>query len=35
VKLAEMGYYVLVNYQSNETEANNTLSLIREKGSDG
>ncbi len=35
VKLAEMGYYVLVNYQSNEAEANNTLSMIREKGWDG
>lgn len=35
VKLAEMGYYILINYQSNETEANNTLALVREKGSDG
>ncbi len=35
VKLAEMGYYVLVNYRSNVAEAEKTLSLIREKGSDG
>ncbi|MCQ2218513.1 MAG: 3-oxoacyl-ACP reductase FabG [Paludibacteraceae bacterium] len=35
VKLAEMGYYILINYQSNEAEANNTLALVREKGSDG
>ncbi len=35
VKLAEMGYYVLINYQSNETEALNTLEMIREKGTDG
>jgi 3-oxoacyl-[acyl-carrier protein] reductase len=30
-----MGYYVLVNYKGNETEAANTLSLIREKGGNG
>ncbi len=35
IKLAEMGYYILVNYQSNETEALNTLAMLREKGSDG
>ena len=35
IKLAEMGYYILINYQSNETEALNTLAMIREKGSDG
>ena len=35
VKLAEMGYYILINYQSNETEALNTLAMVREKGSDG
>jgi len=35
IKLAEMGYYVLINYQSNETEALNTLAMLREKGSDG
>jgi 3-oxoacyl-[acyl-carrier protein] reductase len=27
-KLADMGYYVLINYKSNTTEANNTLQLI-------
>jgi 3-oxoacyl-[acyl-carrier protein] reductase len=35
VKLAEMGYYILVNYQSKEDEAIRTLELVREKGSDG
>ncbi|WP_291587064.1 3-oxoacyl-ACP reductase FabG [Bacteroides sp.] len=35
VKLAEMGYYVLINYQSNDTEAENTLQLVREKGAEG
>lgn len=35
LKFAEMGFYVLINYQSNEAEAENTLQLIREKGSDG
>ena len=35
VKLAEMGYYVIINFQSNEVEALNTLKMIREKGSDG
>ena len=35
VKLAEMGYYVIVNYTSKEDEAEKTLSLVREKGSDG
>jgi 3-oxoacyl-[acyl-carrier protein] reductase len=35
VKLAEMGYYILVNYQSKEDEAMRTLELVREKGSDG
>ncbi len=35
VTLAEMGYNVLINYQSNEDEANKTLSLVREKGVDG
>jgi len=34
-KLAEMGYYILVNYKTNETEANNTLAHIRENGCDG
>ncbi len=35
LKMADMGYYVLVNYKGNETEANNTLALVREKGGDG
>jgi 3-oxoacyl-[acyl-carrier protein] reductase len=34
-KLASMGYYVLVNYKSNETEALNTLANIKENGGDG
>ncbi len=35
IKLAEMGYHVLINYKSNEEEANNTLALVKEKGVDG
>jgi 3-oxoacyl-[acyl-carrier protein] reductase len=35
VTLAEMGYNVLINYQSNESEANNTLALVKEKGVNG
>jgi 3-oxoacyl-[acyl-carrier protein] reductase len=35
VKLAEMGYQILINYKSNETEALNTLELVKAKGSDG
>jgi 3-oxoacyl-[acyl-carrier protein] reductase len=31
-KMAAMGYYVLVNYKSNQTEAQNTLSLIDGNG---
>src|SRR5580704_7567859 len=34
-KLAEMGYYIIVNYKANETEANNTLAHIKENGGDG
>ncbi|MEG2120515.1 MAG: 3-oxoacyl-ACP reductase FabG [Rikenellaceae bacterium] len=34
-KLAEMGYFILINYLSNKTEAENTLHLVRELGSDG
>jgi len=34
-KLATMGYYVLINYKSNEAEANNTLATIKENGGDG
>ena len=32
LKLSGMGYHVLVNYKSNEAEAQKTLSLIEEKG---
>ena len=35
IKLAEMGYFVLINYISNTTEAEITLSSVREKGSNG
>ena len=35
VKLAEMGYHIIINYKVNEEAANETLSLVREKGSDG
>jgi 3-oxoacyl-[acyl-carrier protein] reductase len=35
VKLAEMGYYVLVNYHSSKEEAEITLQQVKEKGSDG
>ena len=32
VKMAEMGYYVLVNYKNSETEANDTLARIGGNG---
>ncbi|MBK8609635.1 MAG: 3-oxoacyl-ACP reductase FabG [Chitinophagaceae bacterium] len=35
IKMAEMGYNVLINYKSNVEEANNTLALVKEKGVDG
>lgn len=35
IKLAGMGYHVLINYRSNEEEANNTLAAVKEKGVDG
>jgi 3-oxoacyl-[acyl-carrier protein] reductase len=35
VKLAEAGHYVIINYTSKQDEAENTLKLVREKGSDG
>ena len=35
VQLAGMGYYVIINYQSNEAEALKTLEMVREKNSDG
>jgi len=33
IKLAEMGYCILINYKSNEVEAKKTAELIAEKGS--
>ncbi len=35
VKLAEMGYYIIINYASKADEAEKTLLSVREKGSDG
>jgi len=35
VRLAEMGFFVLINYHTNPQEAEVTLQLVREKGSDG
>jgi 3-oxoacyl-[acyl-carrier protein] reductase len=35
LKLAEMGYNILINFVSNETEARQTLSLVKEKGVEG
>ena len=35
VKLAEMGYYILINYKSNDLEAEKVLGLIKNVGSDG
>lgn len=35
VKMATMGYNVLINYKSNTEEANNTLQLVKDAGSDG
>lgn len=35
VKLAQMGYRILINYRSNDEEAQQTLALIQENGSDG
>lgn len=35
LNLAEKGYHVLINYQSNVVEAQKTLELVQEKGSDG
>jgi 3-oxoacyl-[acyl-carrier protein] reductase len=34
-KMADLGYYVIINYKSNLGEANNTLDAIREKGGNG
>ena len=35
VKLAEMGYHVLINYLNDHTGAQNTLELVKQAGSDG
>lgn len=35
LKIAEMGYHVLINYKSNEDEARNTLEKIIENGGEG
>ncbi|MBK9477870.1 MAG: 3-oxoacyl-ACP reductase FabG [Bacteroidetes bacterium] len=35
LSLAESGYTLLINYKSNIAEAEKTLALVREKGSDG
>ncbi|MCF8373206.1 MAG: 3-oxoacyl-ACP reductase FabG [Bacteroidales bacterium] len=35
IKLAEMGYFVLINFNANTTDAENTLNEIRTKGGDG
>lgn len=32
IRMAEMGYNLLINYKSNEAEAQQTLSLVKEKG---
>ena len=35
VKLAEMGFFILINYNTNQQEAEITLQQVRAKGSDG
>jgi len=35
VKLAELGYRIIINYVNNTTAAEETLALVREAGSDG
>lgn len=35
IKMAELGYYVLINYKGNEAAANETLEAVQAKGSDG
>ena len=35
ITMAQMGYYVLLNYKSNTTEADKTLELIKETGGTG
>jgi len=34
-KIAELGYHVLINYRSNDSEANDTLNKIKELGGSG
>ncbi|WP_214073205.1 3-oxoacyl-ACP reductase FabG [Mucilaginibacter sp. dw_454] len=34
-KMAQMGYYVLINYKSNQGEADKTLAQIKQDGGDG
>ena len=34
-RLAELGYFILINYRSNEQEALKTLELVRQKGVEG
>ena len=35
LKLATMGYHILINYVSNDAEAQKTLELVRQTGTDG
>ncbi len=35
VQLAEQGHYVIINYTSKADEAEKTLAMVREKGSNG
>jgi 3-oxoacyl-[acyl-carrier protein] reductase len=35
IKLAQMGYYVLINYKSNVDDANHTLIAVKAAGADG
>ncbi len=35
IKLAEMGYHILINFRSGQDEAMKTLEMVRELGSDG
>jgi len=35
IKMAQMGYYVLINFKGNEVEASNTLAMVAEAGGAG
>jgi 3-oxoacyl-[acyl-carrier protein] reductase len=35
IKMAALGYYILINYKSNTAEAEKTLELVKETGSNG